>query len=306
MKKLFFLFIPIIISYIGCDDFIEEDISSKTIEIAAPPDNFQSSISTQTFWWNEMEGAESYNVQIVRGTFSYVQQVIFDSSIVTHSFTYTLQPGNYQWRVKGVNNGWESPYTTYSLTIDSTLDLTNQQVVLTAPVNNFYTQETQIVFNWMELYNADEYRIQIMDLTTGVILTDVTIPENTYNYTLSEGSYIWSVRAINSNSITVASSRNLFIDLTSPVAPVLISPPNNVVLTIGANDSLIWSVDASSSSDSVLISTDSTFYNYESSFTTETFHVLNQLPGVYFWKVKSMDLAGNQSQFSPYRKFTIQ
>ena len=136
-KKHFILLIPILVGLTSCEDFIEEDISGESIVIVAPPDNFQTSTATLTYWWNELEGAETYEFQIVKGTFSYVEQFITDTSTTLNQLQYTLQPGNYQWRIRGVNNGYETPFTTHSLVIDSTLDLTNQQVALTFPPNNY-------------------------------------------------------------------------------------------------------------------------------------------------------------------------
>ncbi|MFI5219068.1 MAG: hypothetical protein ACHQNT_06230 [Bacteroidia bacterium] len=290
----------------GCDDFIEPDIENKTISIISPPDSFTSSVSTQTFWWEELEGAEEYNLQIVRGTFSYVQQFVLDTTITLTKFQYSLLPGMYEWRVRGENNGGNTSYFTRTLTIDSTLDLSSQTVVLTSPQDNYVTNTTVFTFKWQSLYNAEEYRIQIIDSANNNIISDVTQAETEYDYTLAEGSYTWNVRAQNASSISPYSSRKLTVDLTAPSAPVLVSPLNNAIILFGSNDSLTWSVDAASVADSLFIDTDSTFSNPNKIFTVNTYYIITQSTGAYFWKAKSMDAAGNESAFSAYRKFFIQ
>lgn len=300
------LIIGLLLLFSACEDFIEKDISGDSISILAPPNNLQTSIVTQTFWWNELEGAEEYNIQIVKGTFNFIEQFITDTSVTSNSLTYTLQPGSFQWRIRGQNNGYFTEYTTYNLFIDSTLDLTNQQVLLLEPLNNLISNQTDFTFKWTPLYNAEEYRFQLIDSISGSNLVDVTISASEYDYSLTEGSYIWQVRAINSGSITAASKRNLFVDLTAPGTPVLLSPGYDAMLNFGANDSLIWSSGANSVGDSLFISNDSTFVVSDKYYTNLSFYILTQQPGTYFWRVKSIDGANNESSFSMYRKFYIQ
>ena len=63
----FFLFAFLITS---CTDFVEKDISKKTVAILAPPDGYVTYSVTLTFWWQEIDGAENYSLQVVRPDFS--------------------------------------------------------------------------------------------------------------------------------------------------------------------------------------------------------------------------------------------
>jgi hypothetical protein len=290
----------------GCEDFIEPNLEDDVIVLLAPPDQFVTPVGSQTFWWEELEGAETYNLQLVKGTFVYIQQHILDTSLTANKFQYSLTPGSYQWRVRGENNGGHTPYSTRTFTIDSSLDLSNQIVVLSMPPANQVTNETIIVFEWQSLYNAEEYRFQLLDSTSGIVLEDEILTGVTYTDTLIEGDYIWQVRAQNSTSLTPYTKRNLVIDLTAPSAPVLIFPSNNASLLVGNNDSLTWQVDPESVADSLYIDTDSTFANPIKVYSTVTYYLITQSAGAYFWKVKSLDAAGNQSAFSAYRKFLLQ
>ena len=53
----------------GCSDFIVKDITDETVKILAPPDSFHSNSPEITLWWEEVDGAEDYNLQIVSQSF---------------------------------------------------------------------------------------------------------------------------------------------------------------------------------------------------------------------------------------------
>jgi hypothetical protein len=309
MNKLSYLFAPTLFAVLlitACDDFIEKDISDAEVSIISPPDSFRSASIFQTFWWNELDGAESYDIQIVKGTFSYVEQVIIDSSTSGTKFQYSLNPGSYQWRIRGVNNGSNTSYITRTLTIDSTLNLSAQTVVLLSPSNNLFTNDSSVEFSWQELYNATEYRIQIIDSLSGSILTDEIITGPPYSFQFNEGKYIWKVLAQNSISLSQYSQRTIHIDFTPPSPPFLTYPANNAIITAGLDDTLMWNSDSDILIDSVFIDDDSLFAT-PSKFSSSNMTLVSTFPnGIYFWKVKSFDYSGNESNFSSTRKFTYQ
>src|SRR5688572_12340162 len=110
----------------SCEDFFEPNLEKKDVVIIAPANGTVSSSFTQTFWWEELKGAEEYTLQIVKPTFSSVQQLILDTNVNGTKFYYTLQPGVYQWRLRAINNSSETDFVTYNLEIDSTLNLSGQ------------------------------------------------------------------------------------------------------------------------------------------------------------------------------------
>src|SRR6185369_6148207 len=86
--------------FLSCDDFIEKDISKKNVMILSPPDGYVTNSLTQTFWWQEIDGAEQYNLQVVRPNFSSVQQLVLDTTTSGNKFNYSFLPGIYQWRIR--------------------------------------------------------------------------------------------------------------------------------------------------------------------------------------------------------------
>jgi hypothetical protein len=136
----------------GCSDVFETNIEKSTINVLAPPDNIHSTLVTQTFWWDNVSGASKYNLQIVSPRFDYIERFVLDTNITTDKFQITLNPGVYEWRICGFNSGYATPYSIRTLFIDSTVDLTLQQVILVSPASNKATNESHIKFKWGKIY----------------------------------------------------------------------------------------------------------------------------------------------------------
>jgi hypothetical protein len=130
---------------------------------------------------------------------------------------------------------------------------------------------------------------------------------------LGEGNYSWGVRAENSFSSSLYEFRNLIIDQTAPQRPNLSSPNQSAETAITVTFS--WTrpdINGSAISDSLFVSTDSTFVdNHEfEAFTTGTtysytFDVNQGSTQKYYWRVLSIDAAGNKSIYSTIRRFTV-
>ncbi len=48
----------------SCQDFISTNLSKKSITVLAPANNTVSTNYTQTFWWETLKGADSYNYKL--------------------------------------------------------------------------------------------------------------------------------------------------------------------------------------------------------------------------------------------------
>lgn len=319
MKKLSYTIIVLLCIFAySCKDIIEEDLSEQTVIINAPPNNYVTESITQTFWWNKLEGAQKYNLQIVSPSFSSVETLVLDTNVSGDKYTYTLNPGNYEWRIKAYNASSETAYTTYTITIDSTADLSSQQVVLISPVNQLATNSITITFQWYHLYNAVDYRFEIRtpDWNGDLVINPMITEHDTLTLTLAEGFYVWGVQAQNSTSSSPFSSRSLVVDTTSPGIPVLLLPADDAVI----NDSTLtnsnilfnWQRGTNTGSaiwDSLYVGTDSTFSGglIISAYLSDTSYTYSFSNGNdYYWKVRSIDDAGNYGGYSVIRKFTYE
>jgi len=316
MRKLLLIVGLAITALIACDDFFEEDISDKSVILIAPVDGLVTGNSSFTFWWEELDGASKYNLQIVKPSFSSPDQLILDTNIIATQFAYQLFPGSFEWRVRAMNGSSKTPYTTYTVSVDSSMDLSHAILVLNTPIDNFATNNTTISFNWADISYAEEYQIRVRkDNWTGEIVYNPNpITENTIQTTIStEGTYVWGVQALNSSSSSPFKTRTLFVDLTAPQKPTLTLPGNGAETTTTV--SFEWSrvTDIGSAiTDSLVVSTDSTFSSsYDVAYATTgtsystTFDVAAGSSKKYFWRVRSIDAAGNKSEYSLVRKFTV-
>jgi len=297
----------------SCDDFIEEDITSKKISLIAPVNNLTTIKLTHTFGWNELEDAEQYNLEIVEGTFSAVTDFVLDTTVGSNRFRTTLYPGNFEWRVRGENNGSETDYTTFSISIDSALDISTQEIVLRSPTDFAITSDTTITFEWDNLPNADEYLFEIYENSlTGVRVFGPEVETtNSIDVTiLDEGTFVWTVQGRNAvPSSTGFSERTLIIDNTAPNQVNLVSPSNGQLLndtvntyswTQGTNTGTALTDMISFYSDSLgnsLIKT----VTIPAGITSHT----DSIGMNHFWGVQSIDAAGNEGPFGELRRVNI-
>lgn len=314
MKSLNTLSLILITLLIACSkDFIVKDIKNETVSILAPANNLSTSTNAVTFWWEEIDGAEKYNIQIVKPNFSAIQQLILDTNVTGDKFNYTLNPGTYQWRIKAKNSAGSTGYTTYNLTIDTTSNLSNQLVQATNPINNFITGNSTITFNWNPLSSATLYQLQIINASSAIIKDTTTTNTSYYWSNVNGGSYTWKVRALNGFSISQYNSpQNFTIDITPPTVSVLTSPAHGSFVKDTVD--LKWTRSSTDTRyDSLYVSIDSAFTSVVSKArvyqTQIKINALSpNLPVVsnyYWWRVKSIDTVGNKSGFSNQLKFKL-
>jgi predicted secreted protein len=315
MNKSKFLFGIILTALVwSCTkDFVVKDIKDASVTILAPSNNMTTANNAITFWWEELDGAEKYNVQIVKPNFSAIQELIVDTNVTGDKFKYTLTPGTYQWRIKAKNAGGSTQYSTFNLVIDTTSNLSGQLVIPIAPVNNYLTGSKTVAFSWSSLAAADNYEIQVLNSSSTVV--DYTTTTNTtYTFTLSTGGvYTWKVRALNAFSISQYNTPLTFtVDLTAPTVSVLYSPTH--ASQVKDTVSLKWTRSGTDTwYDSVYVSIDSAFASVVSSSKVYAskikINALNQTIPVsatyYWWRVKSVDSVGNRSGYSNQLKFKL-
>jgi len=299
----------------SCEDVFVDDISGKNVLLISPTDSLITTVTSHTFWWEKVDGATKYTLQIARPSFSEVQKIVLDTSVYSDKFDYTLYPGTFQWRVKATNSVSETDFTTYTLTIDSTQDLSGETVNLVSPETNYATNNMVLTFLWQKVYNATEYRLKVfIDSWNGNLYKDTIIQSNSVEIELPEETLVWGVQARNDlPSQSSFSYQNLYVDTTSPGAPTLTTPQDEEIIS-SFNVNFSWNRkpnDGTSIKDSLVVSTDSIFTNDNivlRAYTTNTEYTLDAQEegnGIYYWHVASYDKAGNHSAFSDTCQFEI-
>lgn len=325
MKKVIAILIVVatLVTLSCTKDFVVKDIKNQTLTINAPNDSLSTASNAVTFWWDELDGAEKYNIQIVKPSFSAVQQLLVDTNVITNKFNYTFSPGTYQWRIRATNAGGSTAYITRTLIVDSTSNLSSSSVILVSPLSLSVTASTNLTFSWNTLYSATSYELMITNTITGSVTTIPNITNTNYTYSFStltgtEENYRWQVKAFNSLTGTQTlnnTSRSFKIDKKSPSAPSILSP-NTYSINLNDTTKLTWSRNISSTDtkyDILYISSDSTFSSILGSTTiyTVTPTIINSIysysgtPLPVWWRATSVDSVGNISTPSQSKRFYL-
>ncbi|HYG49478.1 MAG TPA: hypothetical protein VD905_01195 [Flavobacteriales bacterium] len=297
----------------SCNDFIAADLTDKNITVLAPSDNVSTTSATISFFWQELDGARTYRLQIAKPSFDSMVSLLVDTSTSGTQFTHVFSPGIYQWRIRAENGSTETPWVTRTITIDSTTDLSSQQLILTDPANNDAVNTTSFTATFYGLYNASQYRLAVKSHTSN-FTGSLVVPEITSTDTfitvsgLTEGYLDWGVKGESGLSSTSYTTRSIYIDLTDPLAPMLNTPGNAATIT-GPDFTLTWTNGADSGSplsDSVFIYEDASFNVLRKSYYTSTTILTDTIAdGTYYWRIKAIDKAGNAGPFSSSRSFTV-
>lgn len=295
---------------VSCNEVFEQDIAGKSVSIISPADGYSSPSNQVVFWWNKLDGADWYNLQIVKPSFSNVQTLIVDTNVVGESFSWLLSFGEYEWRIRPENSAYIGDYVVRSFSVESDSDLTYQVVPLTSPVQYDTTNNLNQSFSWQSIPYTESYTFTIwQNAYGGTTEHSSSVTTNNANYTfVTDGAYEWGVKAVNALTSSIYYTRKIYIDTQSPATPVLLLPAEDDTLTT-TSITFSWthSSGGSSITDSLLVSDDNGFANIVFSTATKASEVTTILSaGIYYWKVKSVDAAGNESSYSSYRTVTIE
>jgi hypothetical protein len=298
----------------SCSDIIEPSISKSNIQPEAPSDQYLSTSYNINFWWDVVGNALSYHLQVVTPNFASPGRLVLDTIIKKNKFSYTLSPGNYQWRVMAENGSSQTAFSApRSFTVAAT-SIKQQSVQLISPANAFITNQSAILFQWGSLYGATKYRFELDTnsfVNESTVISNTVIPGQQSNFTFPKDQvYQWRIRAENDTAQSQWSAINLVTyDHTPPAKVSLVAPANN--LTVSLPVPLQWSASVSAVKYKLyLFKNDSTtLYNQNfpipTNTTSHSFNLGSSGNKVY-WKVTALDAAGNESQASALRSFILQ
>lgn len=102
----------------SCEEALERQLTGQKVKLLAPANNVATTDSIHTFYWEILEGASLYQLQVVSPKFDSIVRLETDTLIAINRHTLNLRKGNYEWRVKAFNNTSNSNYSdTFHLTI---------------------------------------------------------------------------------------------------------------------------------------------------------------------------------------------
>jgi hypothetical protein len=117
MRNMGFILLVIWV-FVACDDIIEVvDISDKTVAILAPTNGSVVDTTFVNFSWQALEDAETYRVQVATPNFNEAAQILLDTVVTKTDVSGQLNVNNFEWRVKALNSGYETLYTTQHFSV---------------------------------------------------------------------------------------------------------------------------------------------------------------------------------------------
>ncbi len=187
---------------------VTADIHNEIVVLRSPISSEHITTKNISFWWDEIDGATNYTLQVVSPNFEQASQLIINKTTEVTFHDYELEEGDYEWRVKASNAKYSTEFSTGVFKINTT-SISHESVTLNSPYNGFITTSKNITFWWEELANAEEYVIQLVKpnfTSIEELIEETTISNNQFTVTLPKGSYQWRVKAKNSTSETGYSS----------------------------------------------------------------------------------------------------
>jgi hypothetical protein len=116
-KLVIFLLLVIAITS-GCEELLEKSLTDKNVMLQAPVNNLTTTDTIHNFYWQEVDGALQYQLQIVSPRFDSIVKLVADTFVTAVVFNIELDAGAYQWRVRAKNNSTVSNYSEpWNLTI---------------------------------------------------------------------------------------------------------------------------------------------------------------------------------------------
>jgi hypothetical protein len=178
------------------------DFASNVVILSSPIDNLITKTALQSLTWQPILGATGYQVQILDGSTT----VVNDQTITATTLSYTFLQGNFQWRVRANNGTQQTVYSSRSVLLDTTVPNTP---VLSTPANASTTAVKDVSFNWNRTsivgsVESDSIYIYTNNALTALQLKNVAT--SPFNTTLTTGTYYWFMKSFDKAGNTSAKS----------------------------------------------------------------------------------------------------
>jgi hypothetical protein len=308
-------------------------VRSFSVNSASTPiDEFffiSTNVGAVRFTWTSLSGASDIRLQISNS--SNFASLLRNISVPTTSTAYTLSgsdvlpAGIYYWRL-AVNVGFGLEVSPFFRKLTVTPPAPPVPTLITP--DKLFTNDTTPTLDWNAVNYpypgvTITYQVQISSSSTfsgcasGCQYKDLTVPSFTPTNVLADGLYYWRVKTSNMYGLESAWSavRTFTVDTIAPAAPILTAPLGTIITLVrpafswsavtGANR---YHLDVSSNNFANLLPDYSNRLVTTASFTGSTSgtNLVAALPtGLYQWRVRALDAAGNQGPFSQTGVFYV-
>lgn len=297
----------------SCKEIIEPSIAIKQVQLLAPVDHYQSARYHVDFWFEEVEDALYYRLQVVSPRFDSTERLVADTLIKSPKFSMDIDPGKYAWRVRAENGSSQTAYSVPSSFDIYFSSIKQQKAQLLSPGNNALTNQSSIALKWGDLFGATKYLLQV-DTNNFMDEENLVYHQTTQALQMiltleNDQHYQWRVRAENDTAQSQWSSINRFTyDHTPPAKVTLLSPAK--AQTVGLPVSLKWDpVIPAKKYKLYVLKSDSTLYDQRFPVTLNNVTNYSFDKGAFneliYWKVSAIDEAGNEGPASELRNFIV-
>ena len=184
---------------------------------------------------------------------------------------------------------------------------------LISPADSSLLSESRPTFVWNKVDGCESYELIVDDSASfsSPVIDNNNISKTSYKSdSLADGLYYWKVRARDAagNWGQYSEVRSFTIDTQGPPAPSLISPDDTATLNDNT-PSFDWTDVAGAAQYELMVDNSSSFDSPEihrTNLAASSYTAASSLAdGLYYWKVRARDAAGNWGQYSEVRSFTI-
>ncbi len=278
-----------------------------------PADTSTVEVVRPVLSWLRVNDAAGYEIQIASDS-NFSEPLIANSATTATSFTLPIplaQGGTFYWRVRAqdqAGNWGAFAGRSFSVNIQS------------APLPNTVSFSQRPTFTWRPAAGAASIFVELSTdasfADTDQILT-YTLPGTAVSFVppvaVPYGHYFWRINVLRGSQQEVQPvqwARSLIISPAAPAAPTLTSPPN--ALHTGDNTpELAWNAPPyphSSLSYEVQVALTATFTApvHTASAAPTSLLIDPALPdGLYYWRVRSLNIWGVAGAFSPPRTLIV-
>ena len=301
------------------------DTIAPEVPILEYPIDITVTDDTPTLTWQDVPDAEHYNIYI-HGWLD-LDHIEIEDIISADNEYYTVPQHlpcdrDFYWKVRAQDfaGNWGEWSTFARFDVD---DEPPESPNLTYPYNGYITNNIYLSLSWSSPETAVEYHLLVddnSDFTSPIV--DEILTETSYVHTsgYSDDTYYWKVSAIDDvgNEGFFSSVRNFVIDTVAPARPSLDSPATGSVISYQTDPTphdvdLSWLDTTSTDEWQIQVSDNPDFNSLEfdtilpdvSGVAVHQFTVLNLDDGIYYWRVRGIDIAGNEGEWSYAWSFSI-
>ncbi|MCK4524097.1 T9SS type A sorting domain-containing protein, partial [candidate division WOR-3 bacterium] len=286
-------------------------------ELISPANDTATANNTIDFIWNE-----SLTPIIEYYNFNFSNTSNFaDDSLIQISDTQinlVLTDTTYYWRVYAVDSlGNQSIWSDiWKLTIDGQIPITT----LVYPINGEWVDVNPVIFHWNTAIgkksipskaSAVTYQLEADSLFSFVSpIYNIFTSDTFYSLSFLDGKYFWRITSEDqAGNVSITGIDSFILDNTPPGTPALYSPYDSFI----TNNSIIsfeWDsvIDIFSGLDyyEIQFANNITFSPSTTVNTSTLTQYIDTLTDtIYYWHVRAIDNAGNQSVWSDIWQLTI-